>query len=150
MPPAQNGEYEIYSCVARRCGQRELLAVLYTVGVNWHKLHPSSQLDIGDMNAGSPHASHKWGVAVDVVTTDGSAADTSGSSARSTELAKLFVDTNLIKNIWYCDSVVDSAVLAYAREKNLSLEQMYCIDGHYDHFHIDINIPRGPEHTPYC
>jgi hypothetical protein len=154
LPQAPNSEYHIYSCPARRYGKKELIGVIYTVAKQYKERFPDSQVHVGDLNAGAPHSSHRWGIAVDLdACCSPRAADyTKGNYSReaTVELGKLFVSTNLIKNIWYCDEAVNQAVLAYARQNNLSLVQMKCIKGHADHFHIDINIPRGPESAPNC
>ncbi len=154
MPVAPKGEYTLYHCSARGYGKKELVGVLYTTALRYAEAQKDSELWIGDINAGSPHKTHNGGIAVDVdACCNPRAADyTKGSYSREAtiQLGKMFVDTNLIKNIWYCDSAVNSAVISYARANKLSLEQMKCIEGHDNHFHIDINLPKGPYHAPNC
>lgn len=151
MPEPTADEY-VFSpgtCPAQRWGQKDLINVIYATAKAWKARFPDSRLRVGDLNA-SGHNSHRWGVAVDISITNQSAANTSGDRNRSIELGKMFINTNLIKNIWYCDSAVNSAVMGHARANNLSLQQMACVAGHYDHFHVDVIVPRGPESTPGC
>lgn len=152
IPESPDETYSIYSCPARRYGSRELLQVLYAVGKRYREMTGGADsIWIGDLNA-SGHASHKWGIAVDIVTKGmGTMMNSAGYNPTFAKyLGEAFVSTGMIKNIWYCDQGVVNHVTAFARERNLPLQQMYCIDGHYDHFHVDINIEGGPEHTPSC
>lgn len=149
LPTADEYVFSSGTCPAQRWGQKELIGTIYTVAKAWKARFPDSRLRVGDLNA-SGHNSHRWGVAVDITITNQSAANTSGDRNRSIELGKMFANTNLIKNIWYCDRAVNSAVLGYARANNLSLQQMSCVSGHNDHFHVDIINPRGPASTPGC
>jgi len=170
MPEPPNDEYFIYSNESRRYGQYELICVLYSVGLAYHEAYPNSQLYIGDLNAAG-HNTHNTGHAVDVLAQGSPWAasyDSSSFSAQATiDLGKLFVDTGLIDNIWWCDrgttakpsgvpitsSHIDGqdgttrAILNYAEEKGTPINS-YCIANHRDHFHVDLNIPDGPEHTP--
>src|SRR3990167_8389925 len=130
-------------------GKKELVGVIYTVSQAWMKKYPDSRLRVGDLNA-SGHNSHRWGVAVDITISNQSAANTGGSRERNIELGKMFANTGLLKNIWFCDNTVNSEVVKYARANNLSLQQMSCVSGHNDHFHVDITPPRGPASTPGC
>ncbi len=151
MPEPLHNNYRILSCPLRRWGKRDLIGVIYTVALEWKQKNPGSLLQVGDLNGGPPHVSHRWGIAVDITVSDKSAADIHvGTRAKSIELAEMFVNTNLIKNIWYDDPVVDQAVRSYAAKNHLSLEQMMSIGHHDTHFHIDINEPKGPESAPDC
>lgn len=151
MPPATRGEYVFSnpSCGGQHYGKKELVCTLYTVALAWMKKYPDSRARIGDLNA-TGHKSHKWGVAVDFTITNASAANTSGDRARSIELGKMFVATGQIKNIWFNDTAVDAAVISFARQNNLPLTAMHPIEGHDDHFHVDVNAPRGPVSEPGC
>lgn len=151
MPPATHGDYEFSnpSCGGQHFGKKELVCTLYTVAQAWMKKYPDSRARIGDLNA-TGHKSHKWGVAVDFTITNRSAANVSGDRNRSIELGKMFVSTRQIKNIWYNDTAVDNAVMSFARQNNLPLTSMHPIEGHDDHFHVDVNAPRGPVSEPGC
>ncbi len=150
MPQSPNGAYGIYSCAARSFGKREMICMLYTVGQAWGAKYPGSKLQIGDITAGAPHRSHFWGIAVDVITSDSSAANVGGDRNKSIELGKMFVSTRQVKNIWYNDTAVDAAVMSYARQNNLPLTQMKPITGHDDHFHVDVTAAPGPSFSPGC
>ncbi len=156
MPPSINGAYTIYSLPCRRYGSLELVSVLYTVANRWKQFYPEGWVNIGDLNAGWPHNSHKWGVAVDLdATTNGAdwAADyTKGGYNRQATvlLGQLFLDTGLVKNIWYNDTFVVSALLQYAQNKGIRIGQIKPLPGHDNHFHVDINTARGPLHAPSC
>lgn len=152
MPDAPNGEYTIYSTEARRYGSKQLVCVLYSVGMAYAQIYGpgESVLYIGDLNA-SGHKSHYKGVAVDV---DAgcpeagckAAADHTGNAQgtydtqATKDLAKLFIDTGVIKNIWWCptDDSLDYAK-GYADSIGKSLVGAKCISGHQNHFHIDIS-----------
>ncbi len=149
LPPSPN--YDIYTCPGRTYGLPEMLAVLNTVGKAYNRTYPDGKLYIGDINA-TGHKSHNWGVAVDIVTTDMDSMMDSASynPERAKALARMFVATNKIKNIWFCDESVTEDALSFARQNNYSLENAYCIEGHYDHFHVDITTERGDWYTPGC
>lgn len=152
MPDAPNGEYTIYSTEARRYGSKQLVCVLYSVGMAYAQIYGpgKSILYIGDLNA-SGHKSHYKGVAVDV---DAgcpeagckAAADHTGNaqgtydSQATKDLAKLFIDTGVIKNIWWCptDDSLDYAK-SYATSIGKPLVGAKCISGHDNHFHVDIS-----------
>lgn len=154
LPPAPGGEYTIYSRDARRYGQKDLICVLYTVAKAYKAMYgPRSTMDIGDLNAAG-HKSHKWGVAVDldaqgeVVAADNVNSPKKYSTEATIALGKLFVDTGYIKNIWYCSNDgATEAIKGYAASVGKPIN-MKCLPGHYNHFHVDINTPRGPEDTP--
>lgn len=159
MPESPSGawRFDAGACPAQRFGKPALLAVLATVSNRWKELHPRGWIKIGDLNA-SGHRSHNWGVAVDLnaFTDDGKrAADmTNGgyNQAATVQLGKLFLETRKVLHIWYNDPFVNQALLDYA-EKELKLKPMPVImyqDNHANHFHLDINDPRGPFHTPGC
>ena len=157
MPESEDGIYTMRSTEARRCGHLELIEVLYTVANNYYDQYgPESRLDIGDLNAGAPHVSHRWGIAADLNAKGNPEAARTSSANYSTEatidLGKMFVDTGLIGNIWYCDGGDGSvnAISDYADEQGNPVE-IRCIEGHANHFHIDLDeekVPRGPEHAP--
>ncbi len=155
MPPSLNGALHINSCQAHRTGSLEQISVLYTVAERWKSVHPKGWINLGDMNAAG-HLSHKWGVAADIeATTNGidKVADFihgNYNQAATIELGEMFVDTGKLKSIWFNDEVVDHAVTAYARSKNLPLEQMMPQLHHDDHFHTNTNGPRGPLYEPHC
>lgn len=147
MPEAPNGEYHIYSVDARRYGSRQLVCVLYSVGLAYNEATGGKvKLQIGDLNGGEPHASHYKGIAADV---DGKgefyAADHVHSPPPySTEytimLGKLFIDTGVMKNLWWCDPGDGSldAIIAYANNQGTPLQGAQCEPGHDNHFHVDI------------
>ncbi len=145
MPTAPNNEYHIYSTQARRYGSKQLVCVLYTVGMAYSKVYPGkSYLDIGDLNA-SGHKSHNWGVAVDLDANGQIRGADHTKGSYSTEatitLGKMFIDTGVIRNIWWCDPGDGSldAIKAYAVSKGTPLKGAKCIEGHANHFHVDIN-----------
>lgn len=167
MPDAPGGEYTVNKYLTggtQIYGSRQLVCVLYTVGMAYNEaMAGRSKLDIGDLNA-TGHQSHKWGVAVDL-DARGELAAADHSEARggeySTEatitLGKLFVDTGAIKNIWWCErgavgkpkgapirpehlagtDGTMNAIREYAESKGTPIT-LYCIDGHHNHFHVDI------------
>src|SRR5690606_21463058 len=66
MPEAPNGEYTIYSSESDRYGSKQLVCVLYSVGLAFNTaMQGKSKLRIGDLNA-SGHKSHNTGIAVDL------------------------------------------------------------------------------------
>jgi hypothetical protein len=146
MPDAPNGEYAIYSGDSQRYGSLTLVCMLYNVGIAFNQaMHGSSKLQIGDLNA-SGHKSHYKGVAVDV---DGAglvrAADNTRSgysTAATITLGKIFMDTGIIRNIWWCDAGDGSTreIINHARRPGgPGFEgQVKCLSGHYNHFHVDI------------
>jgi hypothetical protein len=149
LPPVSpDNSYDVYTCDNQLWGSKELIDVLYTVAKRWKQKYPGGYLYIGDLNA-SGHASHKWGRAVDLeATTNGTdmVADFTEkfgpyNRVATVELGKMFVDTNLVKHIWFNDVSVNSEVLKYAsdtgRSKNMLMQP---ITGHDNHFHLDINL----------
>lgn len=151
MPKSLDGSYSLYGCNTgnQRWGDLKLIQVLYTVSTNWAKAHPTHKIQIGDLNA-SGHRSHKWGRGVDIdapglMLVDG------GSYKRdlTIELAKEFFKTGLILRIFYDDPTVNNAVNSWAKANGLP-GYMQAIGGHANHFHIDLNIPKGPEWAPAC
>lgn len=120
-----------------RCGSKEITAVLYTVAKKWKETYPNSTLRIGDINAASGHLSHKNGVDVDVTVSDRSAANTGGSRDKSIQLGKWFIDTGIIKMIFYNDTTVQQAVNDYAKSVGKS-GYMRSWPGHENHFHVRI------------
>lgn len=122
---------------AQRCGTKELVSVIYTVATNWKSRYPDSMILVGDLNAAG-HASHENGTDVDIYTSNKSAANTSGDRNKSIELGKMFIDTGIIKFIFYNDTTVQQAVNDYASSKGLP-GRMQSWSGHENHFHVRID-----------
>lgn len=142
--PAPKELYTLYACSNQRYGHKDLVGVLNTVAIRWKEKYPNGKLWIGDLNA-SGHKSHNIGRAVDIYgDIDGKRRVAQMSNDTETiELGKMFVDTNLIENIWYNDQAVNAAVLKYARDTNRSTGLvMKYIAGHDDHFHVDIKLQK--------
>ena len=59
------------------------------------------------------------------------------NEAKTIELAKLFIDTGIIKNIFFNDGDVAAATNAYAIASGNPGVMSYW-DGHEDHFHVRI------------
>lgn len=152
MPDAPNGEYTFDAGAGpeQRYGSETLVCVLYTVALAYKaKYQDQSTIDIGDLNA-SGHKSHFKGVANDL-SADGAIAaandHTGYDTAATIELGKMFVDTGKLKNIWWCppDASFNGqdqgeshvAIRSYAEEKGTPVN-IKCIEGHRNHFHIDI------------
>ncbi len=151
MPQAPNGEYYIYSRDARRYGSKQLVCTLYTVALAYNSMDAykgKSRVQIGDLNAGEPHVSHYRGIAVDldaggvIAAADHINSLGKYSTQATIDLGKLFVDTGVIRNLWWCDPGDGSlaAIVAYAQSKNTPLVGAKCIEGHKNHFHIDISL----------
>jgi hypothetical protein len=153
--PKNPDAYSSYSPPNEQYGSKELVCVIYTVGKGLKAKYPNSSLHIGDMNANG-HKSHFWGIAMDLVALNNGgifAADNtkSGYSKQATvDLGKLFVDTGLIQNIWWCgrDGSIEE-IRAYAESKGTPIN-IRCITGHDNHFHVDILCEfGGPIDVPY-
>lgn len=172
MPEPQNGEYVVYSCSARRYGKKEMIGVLFTVALNYKAKFPASRLRIGDINAAG-HKTHNHGTAVDINETIGGVKGPAANfkpdnvhlnpehdevaRQRTIELGKLFLNTKLIRNIWYDDPSVTQALLAYAHANNIPVEgqiKPLFYDGAYhhgNHFHVDLFAGlRGSFYEPGC
>lgn len=169
MPDATDGSYKFYSTPNHHCGSKELIGVLYTVAKNWKQKYPQGWLDIGDMNAAG-HASHKWGIASDINAhprPDKIAANmTLGNydQAATIVLGKMFVDTDMLAEIWYNDAKVNSEVLKYAKgppeksslykptkactECSKDVGGMRPLPLHDNHFHVDIDRDYLPDYLP--
>lgn len=172
MPDSPDGSYSIYSIEARRFGSRELVCALYTVG-NAYKLiyGADSTFSIGDLNA-SGHATHNRGVANDndatgnIVAADHDNQPDRYSTEATIQLGQLFVDTGIIKNIWWCEPGAGhndtqgsdgsmNAIRDYANSQGYEIN-IKCIDtvnngrvDHANHFHVDIlDEFIGPFHEP--
>ncbi len=172
MPKSTDGSYafEAPTCDGQHWGSKDLIGTLYTVAKRWKQKYPKGRLNIGDLNA-SGHKSHFFGIAVDMdATTDGkdAVADmTRGGYNReaTTELGKLFTDTDQIAEIWYNDQVVNKAVLKYAKdtgkssfykptdacpECSSSLGGMRPLVAHDNHFHVDVKRKYLKNWGPGC
>ncbi|CAN5655904.1 hypothetical protein BH23PAT2_BH23PAT2_05640 [soil metagenome] len=146
MPEAPNGEYMIYSTQTQRYGSQQLVCVLYTVAVAFNDaMAGKSKMRIGDLNA-SGHASHNIGIGVDLSGFGDLQVASHTKSWKGTYdkdatilLGKMFADTGVLRNIWWCDPGDDSTeqILTYAQTKGLE-GQIECLEGHKDHFHVDI------------
>lgn len=155
LPEAPNGEYTIASSNARRFGSKELICAIYSVSKAYKsKYDGKSKVSVGDLNGGYPHKSHKWGVAVDIDApgTLYAADHTKGnySSEATVDFGKLWVDTGILKEIWWCQPAGDSSIQQisdYANQAGKPIT-IKCIDGHDNHFHVNINVPRGDVYTP--
>ncbi len=169
MPAAPAGEYVLQpvSHPDRHHGSRELVCAIYSVALAFNQATGgASKLQIGDLNAGG-HSTHKYGVAVDLSGAGEFQAashidDWKGTYSKewTLVLGDLFLKTGTIKNIWWCgpgsvddgvtsnDQALDELV-AMAAGKLGPGGQIKCIDGHHDHFHIDLKDEfRKPEWTP--
>lgn len=146
LPEAPNEEYVIYSRPEARYGSKQLVCAIYSVSLAFNEaMEGRSRLRIGDLNARG-HKSHNTGVAVDL-SGFGELQVASHSKSWKGEydkdatvlLGKMFADTGALRNIWWCDPGDDSIeqILAYAQTKGLQ-GQIKCIDGHDDHFHVDV------------
>lgn len=156
LPEAPNGEYTIYASERRRYGKKELVCAIYTVAKAYKvKYDGRSKVSVGDLNGGAPHKSHRWGIAVDIDAPGQlyAADHTKGnySSEATVDFGKLWVDTGLLKNIWWCQPGGDNSteqIIEYARSTGKPLSSMECKPGHDNHFHVDINVAKGAEHAP--
>ena len=141
------------ACPAQRYGSKELVTFLYNIASRYNDFtQGQDRLRIHDLNA-SGHKSHKWGVAVDLSLEDmapGMMNHPRYDREKVLAATKMFLDTRLVKNIWYCDGYVTDRAKQYARENDLPFTQIKCLSGHRDHWHVDINTPRGASHTPSC
>jgi hypothetical protein len=138
MPSSSLFEWNGGTPVDSRCGSKALVDVIYTVMVRWNAIHPDHKIRLGDLNAPG-HLSHRNGVDVDIYSVDGFMANVSGNREASIELGKLFVDTGIVKEIYYNDSAVQQAVNSYAASKGESSNFMYYQPGHEDHFHVRLD-----------
>lgn len=146
MPVAPNDEYKLYSSESERYGSKQLVCVIYSVALAFNEaMQGRSKLRIGDLNAAG-HASHNRGIAVDLsgegeLQVASHTADWKGTYDKDATilLGKLFADTGVLRNIWWCDPGDDSTeqIKAYAQTKGLEGD-IKCISGHKDHFHVDI------------
>ncbi len=147
LPDAPNGEYILYSSQQKRYGSQQLVCVLYSVALAFNTaMQGKSKLRIGDLNA-SGHKSHNIGIAVDLsgegeIQTASHTKDWKGSYSKEATitLGKLFADTGVLRNIWWCPPDGDDSIeqiLSYAKTKGIE-GQIKCITGHSDHFHVDI------------
>lgn len=147
LPDAPNGEYTIYSGAEQRYGSQQLVCVLYSVALAFNtSMQGKSKLRIGDLNA-SGHKSHNIGIAVDLsgegeVQAASHTKSWKGSYSKDATitLGKLFADTGVLRNIWWCPPNDDDSIqqiTEYAKTKGLE-GQIKCINGHADHFHVDI------------
>lgn len=142
MPDAPNNEYVVYAREARRYGSEQLVCVLYSVAMAYAQAYPGqSQMYIGDLNAAG-HKSHYKGIAVDVQSRGSVVAADSTEPGFSEEatvtMGNLFVDTGVMKNLWWCHQPSLDQIVAYANSKGTPFEGAKCISGHDNHFHIDI------------
>jgi len=146
FPDAPNGEYQIYSTQEQRYGSKQLVCVIYSVALAFNtQMAGKSKLRVGDLNA-SGHKSHNKGIAVDLsgfgqLQVASHTKSWKGTYDRSATVAlgKLFADTGVLRNIWWCDPKDGSAdeIKEYAKTKGLEGD-IKCISGHEDHFHVDI------------
>jgi hypothetical protein len=152
MPEAPNNEYLVYSIASRRWGSQEMVCALHSVALAYYEaMAGKSKLRIGNLNTpfDKPSRSHRWGVANDhsgfgeiqaashVVPEKGTY-----SKEATVLLGKLWVDTEILSNIWWCPPPGDTSIqeiLDYAQETQGGIEgQIKCVAGHKDHFHVDI------------
>lgn len=155
LPEALGDEYTIYSIEKRRYGHKELVCAIYTVAKAYKaKYDGRSKVSVGDLNAAG-HKSHKWGVAVDIDAPGNlyAADHTKGNYSKEAtiDFGKLWVDTGILKNIWWCPPAGDDSIeqiRSYAQAAGKPLNSIKCISGHANHFHVDINTERGDAHTP--
>ncbi len=153
MPEATNGEYIIYAAQNRRSGSQQMVCVLHSVAMAYKQaMGDQSTLRIGNLNTplNSPSQSHRWGVANDQNSAAPLVAGKQGpgySEEATIILGKIWVDTGMLKNIWWCppDANFDgntngrtqNEIRAYAQSKGETIN-IKCINGHRDHFHVDI------------
>jgi hypothetical protein len=167
MPEATDGSYIFET--PKRCGSKELIGMIYTVAKAWKHKYPSGKLELNDLTAGAPHNSHKYGIGVDMnATTNGKdhTADMSMGNYNRKDtivLGKMFVDTNILAQIWYNDQAVNNEVLTYAKstgksslfkstaacpECNEKHGGMNPLSGHDNHFHVDVARAYLPVYAP--
>lgn len=150
MPPSTDGSYIIYSCQAVRSGKIELIQVLYTVAIEFAKKYPNNKLRIGDLT-GNPggHVSHRNGIDVDVVIPGGMMSASPYNPQLAVDAGKLFFSTKMIDRIFYNDTNVQNEINSYAKQNNLP-GVMKSWPNHANHFHLRINLPKGPLYAPSC
>jgi hypothetical protein len=146
LPEAPNGEYNVYSSEEQRYGSKQLVCVIYSVALAFNNaMQGRSRLRIGDLNA-SGHKTHNQGTAVDLsgegeLQVASHTADWKGTYDKDATilLGRLFADTGVLRNIWWCNPGDDSTeqITSYAESRGLEGD-IRCIEGHSDHFHIDI------------
>ncbi len=150
MPDAPNGEYSVYAVDSKRWGSRAVICATYSVALAYNEaMEGRSKMKVGNMNTplNQPSVSHRWGTAVD----HSAAGEIQAASHNKPEkgtysseatvlLGKLWADTGMLRNIWWCPPSGDgsiSEILTYAQTKGIE-GTVKCIDGHSDHFHVDI------------
>lgn len=145
MPDSLDSKYtwDAGAVPAQRYGHEQLVCVLHTVANAYYDLYQGkSMLKIGDLTA-SGHSSHNIGRAVDLNAIGEIAAADTTRAGYNTEatiaLGKLFVDTGVIKNIWWCpnDNSI-SAINDYAQQRGTPIT-IKCLPNHHHHFHVDIS-----------
>lgn len=175
--PAEGDAYSDYGPTTRNTGSQELVCAIYTVGKAYKaSVHGQrgSQVQVGDLNAAG-HESHKWGVAVDIWAAGGGVCAGAWENnpanpdhpctgygpednQATIDFGKMWVDTGLVKNIWWCpedapneddqDGLSQVEIRRYAEGKGTPIT-IKCLDGHRDHFHVDIKDEyRGPVYEP--
>lgn len=149
FPDAENGEYVTYMSETRRFGSQELVCVIYTVALAFNEaMGGRSQLRIGDLNAGEPHVTHAEGTSVDLsgageLQVASHTKDWKGTYDKDATvlLGKMFADTGQLRNIFWCPPDGDDSleqIRTYAQDNDLLEGTVSCVEGHADHFHVDI------------
>ena len=123
------------------CGNKAMIDMIYTVAQQFRKTYPNGYLQIGEITSDG-HASHKNGVDVDLDGRVGNewVADIPRpgySREKTLELAKMFVDTGIVTNIFFNDPYVINASNAYAQQKGVNFK-MQSLANHDNHFHVRI------------
>jgi len=159
LPLAKDGSYifQQSTCTNHRWGSQLLVGVLYTAAQRWKEKHPSGYLIIHNLNTDGQN-DNKWGNAADITaTTNGvdSVADltsTAYNRQATIELGNIFVDLDVIKNIWFNDQEVNNAILNHSKQTGRSSDmKTRPVLNNDDHFHIDIQLdPLLSEWTPGC
>ena len=144
LPQDPKGRYVLYGNCHK--GTLTLIQVLYTVGIRWYEKHPRGpKVAIGDLNAPG-HVTHHNGINADVVFDDGSINinNSNYNAANTTELALMFFETKKMEHILYNGDAVRTIVNA-AVQKNGWPGHMSPWPNHDDHFHIQLNVKKGPD-----
>jgi len=169
LPDALNGEYRKDRADSHYYGTKEMICTLYTAGKKFEASEFGSQatLTVGDINNKPNHATHRWGIAVDVYMAGEICVAnhfTSGCSANGGKysndatilLGQAFVSTGIVDNIWWCEPGASggsqngsTGSMEAIRQYGASIGKpvdVTCIwdndptnNGHRDHFHVDIS-----------
>lgn len=142
---------------AERCTSEFMARTVHAFALNWYEQFGyDSRVKFGDFDAAEGHATHRFGINVDLTLFDRSAMNVDGDSEQTLLAAQMLVlsaeamgDGDAWYSILHNDEAAIEQFNEWAEERGISTRMMW-YDGHGRHLHMTLQERYEGVETPFC